>query len=400
MTKMKKILFLSEACLLDPNSGAAIEMLGWLNILQGNGYECFSSTLSIFDGVEEFPIQEEIFPTLDMSQNVGKRIKTFINNVEHNIYYGGSTVGPKLSAERISGFVKSAAEDIRRIKPDVVLGYGSPNLVPLRKLAKSLGAKTVFNLHNASYGPDKRKSFDEVDHIITPSHALKELYEERFGFNNVSVVHNRVRRVVDKKILKNAYLLERRAKGFVTMINPSVMKGGAIFLQIANVSRPRLPETLFLAVESRGDQHELERQVNGAKQINNLWWVQRQKNIKALYERVSVLVVPSIYFEAAGRVIAEAQLAGIPVIATNNGGIPEIMNGGGRLFDIPESVHQNAFTVPKPEELKEWVDHLERLLTDDKFYTASCKAALKAAEKFSEATIDQEIIGSIENILT
>ncbi|MEZ5676402.1 MAG: glycosyltransferase [Thalassovita sp.] len=58
-------------------------------------------------------------------------------------------------------------------------------------------------------------------------------------------------------------------------------------------------------------------------------WVQRQTNIRAVLARTAVLMVPSIYFEAAGRVIAEAMLAGIPVLATRNGSIPEQLNGGG-----------------------------------------------------------------------
>lgn len=401
MSEIKRVLFLSEACILDPNSGAAIEMLGWLNILQAHGYECYSTTLSIFDGQEEFPLQQEIFPTVNMGENIGKRIRTFLNNVEHNVFYGGSTVGPKIPVDQINGFVRSAAEDIRRIQPDVVLGYGGTNLVPLRRLAKSLGAKTIFNLHNASYGIEKRGSFEEIDKIITPSHALKELYEERFGFDMIDVVHNRVRRVLDKKSLRNSYLLERRRKGFVTMINPSVLKGGALFLQIANQAKPRLPETMFLAVESRGDQTMIENQVNGANQLSNIWWVQRQRNIKALYDRVSVLLVPSIYFEAAGRVIAEAQLAGIPVLATNNGGIPETLNGAGYLFDIPKSLTENVYSVPTPEEVTEWVDQLHTLMTDDKAYTTACKAALKAADSaFSEDKVDAEIVGAIESVLS
>jgi glycosyltransferase involved in cell wall biosynthesis len=394
----KKVLFLSEACVLDPNSGAAIEMLGWLNILAGNGYQCFSSCLSIFDGEMEFPIQEDIFPDVVLSENVGNRIRTFVNNVEHNVFYAGSSVGSKISREKIDAFIKSAAEDIQRIKPDVVLGYGGPNLVALRRLAKKLGAKTAFNLHNASYEKEKQNSFGEIDKIFTPSGALKNLYEDRFGFKNISVVHNRVRRFIPKSTLKNQYLLERRKKGFVTIINPSILKGCAIFLQIANQSKVESPKTVFLAVESRADQSSIEGSIKGASRLNNIWWVQRQKNMQQLYERVSVLLVPSIYFEAAGRVIIEAQMAGIPVLATDNGGIPETLNGAGSLFPIPESILANAYSVPKGPEVKEWVNKIVKLMDNDKYYVASCKAALKASGKFDEENVDREIIDAVDSL--
>jgi glycosyltransferase involved in cell wall biosynthesis len=395
----KKVLFLSEACILDPNSGAALEMLGWLNILAGHGYDVYSSCLSIFDGDEEFPIQSEIFPDVELSKNIGNRIRTFLNDVEHNVFYAGTTVGPRVPRDKIDGFIKSAAEDINRIKPDIVMGYGGPNLVGLRHLAKSYGAKTIFNLHNASYGAEKVAAFDAIDVIVTPSDALKDLYEDRFGFENIHVVPNRVRRVLPKSSLKRKFLLDRREKGFVTIVNPTILKGGAIFLQIANQCAVPLPQLTFLAVESRGSRAAIEKDINGANKLNNIWWVQRQKNIKNLYERVSVLLVPSVYFEAAGRVVIEAQMAGIPVLATNNGGLPETLNGAGKLFPIPESVIKDFQTVPTASEVSEWVSELMKLSTDNEYYVKKCKLALGASEKYDEEVIDQEILRCIENTL-
>jgi glycosyltransferase involved in cell wall biosynthesis len=394
-----KILFLSEACILDPNSGAAIEMLGWLNILAGHGYDVYSSCLSIFDGDEEFPIQTEIFPDVDLSRNIGNRIRTFLNEVEHNVFYAGTSVGPRVSREKIDAFIKSAAEDINRIKPDIVLGYGGPNLVGLRKLAKSHGAKTIFNLHNASYGVDKQGSFDAIDIIVTPSHALKDLYEDRFGFSNIHVVSNRVRRILPKSSLKRKFLLDRREKGFATIVNPTILKGGAIFLQIANQCAQPLPNLTFLAVESRGSRKAIEEDIKGANRLNNIWWVQRQKNIKNLFERVSILLVPSVYFEAAGRVVVEAQMAGIPVLATNNGGLPETLNGAGKLFPIPESVMKDFQTVPTANEVKAWVEELMKLSTDSEYYLKKCKQAVRAAEKYDEENVDRSILNCIEMLL-
>ncbi len=53
------------------------------------------------------------------------------------------------------------------------------------------------------------------------------------------------------------------------------------------------------------------------------------------FGRIDVLVVPSIIHEALGRVILEAYAYGRPVIASNRGGIPEIVIPGktGFLFD-------------------------------------------------------------------
>jgi glycosyltransferase involved in cell wall biosynthesis len=51
--------------------------------------------------------------------------------------------------------------------------------------------------------------------------------------------------------------------------------------------------------------------------------------------QVDVAVVPSVWNEPLARVIGEAYAAGVPVIASRSGGIPEVVQDGvnGRLFD-------------------------------------------------------------------
>ena len=48
--------------------------------------------------------------------------------------------------------------------------------------------------------------------------------------------------------------------------------------------------------------------------------------ITRLYSAADVLIVPSIWQEGLGRVILEAMTCGVPVIGSNRGGIPEVVN--------------------------------------------------------------------------
>jgi glycosyltransferase involved in cell wall biosynthesis len=182
----------------------------------------------------------------------------------------------------------------------------------------------------------------------------------------------------------------------VTLINPSIQKGGTIFLQIANQCESRFPSVVFLGVESRARQDVLESYVVGAKNISNIWWVQRQKNMRNIYERTSILLVPSVAFEAAGRVIIEAQMAGIPVLGTDCGGIPETINGGGKIFPIPKSIIKNIGAVPHPEEVSDWVSYIEKLLFNEQYYFSACENAISASKAYSEEIVDKTIIDAIE----
>jgi glycosyltransferase involved in cell wall biosynthesis len=48
--------------------------------------------------------------------------------------------------------------------------------------------------------------------------------------------------------------------------------------------------------------------------------------MRAFYGSLQLLVVPSLWFEAWGRVVTEAQLNGIPVLGTDRGGLPEVLS--------------------------------------------------------------------------
>jgi glycosyltransferase involved in cell wall biosynthesis len=61
---------------------------------------------------------------------------------------------------------------------------------------------------------------------------------------------------------------------------------------------------------------------------------------RSLFQKIDVLVVPSLWHEPFGRVAIEAMAYGIPVIASQRGGLPEIIQHGlnGWLFE-PDEKH-------------------------------------------------------------
>ena len=51
-------------------------------------------------------------------------------------------------------------------------------------------------------------------------------------------------------------------------------------------------------------------------------------NTSSFYNRIRLLIVPSVYFETFGLVIAEAMAHGVPVIASRIGGAAELIEEG------------------------------------------------------------------------
>jgi glycosyltransferase involved in cell wall biosynthesis len=69
--------------------------------------------------------------------------------------------------------------------------------------------------------------------------------------------------------------------------------------------------------------------------------------MRRIYARTRILLAPSLWEEGWGRVISEAQISGIPVLASNRGGLPESVGPGGLLVahDAPLDRWRNALSA-------------------------------------------------------
>lgn len=101
--------------------------------------------------------------------------------------------------------------------------------------------------------------------------------------------------------------------------------------------------------------------------------------MEPVYDNMSVLIVPSLWQEAWGIVATEAQLRGIPVIASNVGGLPEAKRYVSPLLDV-NKIDGNfrdadgKYIVP-PQDIKPWMEELDALLTDKDRYEAASHSA-------------------------
>jgi glycosyltransferase involved in cell wall biosynthesis len=112
----------------------------------------------------------------------------------------------------------------------------------------------------------------------------------------------------------------------------SLQKGAAVTLAVAR-QRPDIP---FLVVQNwegvrpRKADEGLQREAAG---LANLRVIPPDRDVRKLYRRARLLLVPSQWPETWGRVVNEAQINAIPVVASNRGGLPEAVGSGGVILD-------------------------------------------------------------------
>ena len=149
------------------------------------------------------------------------------------------------------------------------------------------------------------------------------------------------------------------------MINPCAVKGLSIFLETA----ARLPEIEFGVVPGWGttsdDRRALER-------LPNVRFLPNARNIDDVLARTRVLLMPSLWYEGFGLIVMESMLRGIPVVASDSGGLVEAKHGTGYVIPVKtieryEPVfdeHSMPRPVVRENDPAPWVAAVRELLTD------------------------------------
>ena len=169
--------------------------------------------------------------------------------------------------------------------------------------------------------------------------------------------------------------LARHDAGFVTMINPCQLKGVAIFLALVRA----FPQVMFAAVPTWGADEALLQDLND---LPNVCLLEPSDNIDDILAQSRILLVPSLWPETFGNVAPEAMLRGIPVLASNLGGLPEAKLGVEYLLPVtPAECHDNGYQFP-PQDISPWSQALGELVDDPQCYEQCSRRSRQAALKF------------------
>jgi glycosyltransferase involved in cell wall biosynthesis len=232
-----------------------------------------------------------------------------------------------------------AAERIARFRPDLVVAALDESAAIAAEAVRTETPVLISILDNAYRWLDRPLPESPLVGLICNSRFIAGRARERFGAEP-AVIYPSVR-LAD-------YRADRLEPGLVTFVNPVYEKGLDKALRLAEL----LPQRRFQFVRGwflpRALAEENERRVRAAP---NVTYRERTRDMRSVYAQTSVLVAPSVWEEAFGRVILEAHASSIPVIATRIGGIPEALGGGGLLL-LPEA---------SPEE---WAGAVESVLSD------------------------------------
>jgi surfactin synthase thioesterase subunit/glycosyltransferase involved in cell wall biosynthesis len=279
-----------------------------------------------------------------------------------------------------------STDDPAQLLLDVALGHPTARVVYLARATLAL-----------PFGPDcafpsqtRTERIRACDAVVGVSQYVAD-YIRKYG--GIGAVHVPISLMEPE----DWPVLGRFDNEFVTFVNPCAVKGIAIFLALAEA----FPQTAFAAVPTWGTNQQDRAALRARPNVRLLEPVD---DINLLLARTRVLLVPSLWAEARSRIVLEALLRGVPVMAANVGGIPEAMLGIPYLLPVrPIERYETRLDeqmVPVAEvpaqDIAPWREALARLLTDRAQYEEIARQSRRGALEYAK----QLHAGHFEKLLT
>ncbi len=257
-----------------------------------------------------------------------------------------------------------ATEVVRRFRPDVAVVQNGATMAIARSL-EALGVPVVLYFRDVEFEKlgGNPAELSNALYVANSAFAARR-HQEAFGVTCA---------VIPPLVEASRYRTET-TRANVTFINPYPVKGLDVALAVAE----RCPDIPFVFVESWSLSDEHRAVLDGhLATLPNVTLRPRTQDMRGVYGQARILLAPSRWEEAWGRVATEAHYSGIPVVGSRRGGLPEAIGPGGVTLDI------DAPTA-------DWVTAVRRLWDDESHYARLSAAAL-AYSRRPEITPERQL---------
>jgi glycosyltransferase involved in cell wall biosynthesis len=195
-----------------------------------------------------------------------------------------------------------------------------------RKCVKGSTAKSALAMMEADWYK-RHKTYSKIDRIIAPSEFMRrKLLEGGFPEKQVVTMQNFVSEELLDRARKTEDDTDREKPYFLFFGRLSKEKGIKTLIDAFKLALPQLPEGMRLVIAGDGPKRA-ELETAAGKNIEFVGFKQGEK-LRKLVSGAAFACCPSECRENMPYSIVEAFAAGTPVVGTNIGGIPELVEDG------------------------------------------------------------------------
>jgi glycosyltransferase involved in cell wall biosynthesis len=271
---------------------------------------------------------------------------------------------------------------LKQFEPDLVWFYGGncfDYLIPDE--ARRRGLPVAAYLANGNF--TSTRWCEDVDLIVTNSEATRALYRKRLGIDC---------EVMGTFVPPERFVAEAHARTHLTFVNPRLAKGAGIVAQVAMSLERSRPDIPIEVVESRGRWEEVLRSTSRVlgqerETLGNVTVTPHTNDMRQVYGRSRVVLMPSLWWESSGRVVIEAMLNGIPAIVSDHGGMAEMMGEAGAKISFPPPFRKAPYRKLLPTASVEAIcDLVIRFFDDREYYEDLARKAEAVARRRHDIT--------------
>jgi len=266
---------------------------------------------------------------------------------EFSVLLGWHT--PKLNAKQWYQQVKQGIQLVKDYQIDLIhVNSGAP-CQWMCLVGRLLGVPVITQLHSDYPLRDRLTlGLHLSPTIITVSEAIsRNLISDGYPSSRLHVIHNGI----DTKALercpaidvKQQLGIDEHSYLLATVGSLIYRKGVDRIIEAIGVLSHDFPQLHLVVIGDGPEKARLARQARHAKIDKQVHFVGEQSKVQSWLKGGVDAFISGARSEAFGLVVAEAGLAGLPIIAPNTGGIPEIIthNETGYLYenDKPYAIH-------------------------------------------------------------
>ncbi|MBR5033779.1 MAG: glycosyltransferase family 4 protein [Bacteroidales bacterium] len=249
---------------------------------------------------------------------------------------------------------------VKKYKPDIVHSWSDTplELITLPILSRTMGYRYIAGfvadgnkVSNLSFrGLATRFSFLKADAIVSNSQSgikAKNAPQAKSHVIYNGFDFNRIKANVDKGAKKKELgITEKFVVSMVARVTEA--KDWQSFIEVAKRAYEDNLDVCFLAI-GEGNQLDLYRDIVKQTGLQNIRFVGRRSDVEEILQitDVSMLFTSEVHLEGVSNSIMEAMATGIPVIATDGGGTPEIITDGQNGFIVPLHGVDKAYQLLK-----------------------------------------------------
>ena len=185
---------------------------------------------------------------------------------------------------------------------------------------------------------------------------------------------------------------------YVTFVDPTTDGGVYPFARIANELGRRRPDIPLLVVEGRGTEANIASCGLDLRTHGNLNVMAPTDEPRRYWGLTRIALFPSLGWEGQPETAVAALLNGLPVVASDRGGLPEVFGNAGVVLPLPLRLTPATCMLPTAEEVAPWVDAIIRLWDDMDAQEGMRREARERVRRWEPGALAPQYLRLIEGI--